>query len=246
MHRTLWTNSLVACLSLLMGGAIVEVPLSAIAQTYNPPRRGLPTRRDGAGTRNPSDRCILGQKPLTSISPIDTFSTTASTKPAFFWFVPDNQAQKGEFRLLDNDDNEIYTTSIALKKTAGIVSVQLPASVTEQMKLGEDYHWQFSMICAPKDPSKNPFVEGIVQRVALDPKLINTLETATNARDRATVYASAGIWQDALATLAAQRCSTPKDANSEMGWKNLLQSVQLEKLVQEPINQSCEAIRAMK
>ncbi len=52
-------KSLVAPLSLLLGLLVVGTPLVAFAQSYNPPKRGLPGRREGAGTRG---TCMQGQR----------------------------------------------------------------------------------------------------------------------------------------------------------------------------------------
>lgn len=235
-------NALRIGLALLLGVAIAGVPLLAIAQEYKPPRRGIPTRREGAGTRSPSDRCMTGQLPLMALTPSDNFSLTIAKTPVFFWFVPGTEAQTAEFRLLDRTDKEIYTTSIPVTNVPGVVGVQIPPPVANQLTPGTDYIWQFSLKCSANDPSKNPFIEGIVQRIEPTDSLRNALTSARTPREIASVYASAGIWHEAIATLAVKRCNQPVDPTVKTGWRTLLQSVGLEQYANVPLTQSCAAI----
>lgn len=241
MSRLLRNQSFQAGLALLLGVAIAGAPLMAMAQQYNPPRRGIPGRREGAGTRSPNGRCIQGQKPFTVLAPTDNVGSSTSQTPKLFWYVPVTVAKTAEFRLLSSTDQEIYTTTVALNGVPGVVSLQIPGEVTARMEPGKDYRWQFSLNCTPGDPSKNPFLEGIVQRVEANSALMDALTLATTARDRASVYASAGIWQDAIATLAEQRCAQPNDRTLRTSWNTLLKSVELEKFAQEPLTPSCPA-----
>lgn len=222
--------------------AIAGAPLLAIAQEYRPPRRGIPTRREGAGTRGPSDRCMAGPLPFMSLTPSDNFSLTTSTTPAFFWYVPTTDAAMAEFRVLDRTDREIYATSVNLTGVPGVVSLQVPPQVATQLNPGVDYIWQFSLQCSLTDPSKNPFMEGIFQRIAPAAELTSALEAAKTPREIASVYANAGIWHEAIATLAVQRCTRPTDSSLSASWQTLLRSVNLDRLSDAPLTQSCQAM----
>ncbi len=235
-------NRLQIGLALLLGVAIASEPLVAIAQQYRPPRRGIPTRREGAGTRSPSDRCMVGQLPLVGITPSDNFSLTTAQKPVFFWFVPGTNATTAEFRLLDRTDQVLYSSTVKIAGTPGVVSVPLPTPIANQMTVGKDYIWQLSLQCSTTDPSKNTFVEGLVQRTVPSAILTQTLAASRTPRDKATVYADAGIWHEAIATLAAQRCSQPNDATLRTSWQTLLRSVALDRYIDVPLTRSCEAI----
>lgn len=235
-------NRLQIGLALLLGLAIASPPLMAIAQQYRPPRRGIPTRREGAGTRSPGERCMVGQLPLMGLTPSDNFSLTTAQKPVFFWFVPGTNAATAEFRLLDRTDQVLYAATVKIAGTPGVVSVPLPPPLANQMTVGKDYVWQLSLQCSTTDPSKNPFVEGLVQRTEPNASLRQALATATTPRDKATVYAEAGIWQEAIATLAAQRCRQPNDATLRTSWQTLLRSVALDRYIDVPLTRSCEAI----
>ena len=227
---------LTACLTGVLSVAVCSAPLLAIAQDYHPPQRGTPGRREGAGTRG---TCLRGPKLLMPLTPTDSFSATVSNSPTFFWYVPKTVAQSAEFALLDDNDQTLYKTTFNLPSTAGIVSFNLPAKVTSSvLTVGKDYHWQLSILCDPNQPSINPFVEGVVQRMKPPATLVSQLKKAS-VRDRPTVYATAGIWQDAIAALVQQRCANPQDPRLVANWTRLLQSVQLGDFAQEPLTQSC-------
>lgn len=226
-------KSLRSSLSIFLGILVAGTPLIALAQEYRAPKRGLPGRREGAGTRG---TCMNGQKFLMPLTPADGFSATLSNSPTFFWYVPETTAQTAEFSLLDGNDRQLYKAPINLTKTASIVSYTIPKEVTTAvLETSKDFYWQFTIVCDPNQPSRNPFVEGVVQRVKPTAELSQKLKTAPSARDRATILASSGIWQDAIATLAKQRCDRPNDTSFLASWTTLLKSVELDEFATEPL-----------
>ncbi|MBM0741573.1 DUF928 domain-containing protein [Phormidium sp. CLA17] len=234
-------KSITASMALVMGLAIAISPLVALAQQYTPPKRGIPGRREGAGTRSPGS-CVSSKKSLTALSPTDSFSTTTSPTPTLFWYIPKTKAEMGELRITDDSDKDIYSAVIPLKGGSEVMSHSVPKSVTKDMEAGKDYRWQFALICDADQPSMNPFVEGIVQRVKVTGALSMALEKAFDVRDRASIYASSGIWQDAISTLAQERCIQPKDSALLSSWNTLLKSVRLEAFAQEPLSRTCTTI----
>ncbi len=170
------------------------------------------------------------------LSPQDGFSVTVSNRPTLFWYVPATTAKIAEFRLLGNDDQELYHQTIGLSGQAGVVSLTLPDRVTESLLTpNQELRWQFSVTCDPNQPSKNPFVEGVIQRNTPDQALIDRVNQAASASERANVYANAGVWQEAISTLVTQRCLTPTDTALTSSWQNLLKSVRLDNYADEPI-----------
>ncbi|PZV09643.1 MAG: hypothetical protein DCF22_18175 [Leptolyngbya sp.] len=239
------TKSIMTSAVMVIGMAIAVSPLVALAQQYTPPKRGIPGRREGAGTRSPND-CVSSKMPLTGLSPTDSFSTTTSYTPTLFWYIPKTKAVMGELRITDDSDKDIYSTLIPLNGGSGVLSHPLPKSATNDMESGKDYRWQFALICDANQPSRNPFVEGIVQRIEVNEALASALQKAANVRDRASIYAASGIWQDAIATLAQERCTSPKDPTLLTSWNTLLKSVRLEAFAQEPLSLTCTTISVKK
>lgn len=232
-----------ASFAILLTIATALSPLLAQAQQYVPPKRGIPGRREGAGTRGPKDRCIQGDKPLLALAPADNFGLTTSKTPTILWYIPSTMAATAEFGLLDDSDEEIYVTTVALKQVPGVFKIQIPANVAREMKPEQSYRWQFSLICNSKDPSRNPFVEGWIERAEINTELAAALRKAKTPQTRASIYASAGVWQDAIATLAEARCAKPNDFALQTSWETLLTSVELKSLVQAPLTQACSSTK---
>jgi hypothetical protein len=243
---------LLVCLSLATGGFVWQSEAAPTAaqqykkpKPYKPPSgRGIPSRREGAGTRGP---CLTPQGSLMSLVPEDAYGMTVSQQPTFFWYIPPKSieaspkaAKTASFRLLDEQENEVYTNdNIPLSGFSGIVSYTLPASV--RLEVGQAYIWQFSVVCNPDAPSNNPFVEGVIQRVEANQPLNQRL-SSSSLRDRPSIYASAGIWYDSLTSLANLRCNNPGDIALTMGWSSLLRSVELADFAREPLSQYCTQI----
>ncbi|MBE9177813.1 DUF928 domain-containing protein [Oculatella sp. LEGE 06141] len=211
-------------------GLIHGMPLAALAQEFVPPQRGLPGRRVGGGTRG---GCIAGQTALTALMPESNLSLTVSERPDLFWYLPPNTAAQLEFTLLDANDQEVYKTTFQPDETGGIMSLPNPTDLPA-LEIGLDYHWYFAVICNEQDRSADVVTEGWIQRIEPDTALTQQLETAT-ASDRPALYAAAGIWQDALMTLATLRQSQPHDADVARAWTVLLESVNLGHLADQPV-----------
>jgi Domain of Unknown Function (DUF928) len=216
----------------IVGGATLQV---TYAQEYNPPDRGLPGRREGGGTRG---NCVHGDTPLVALIPETNFGTTLEPYPTFYWSIPQMPAATAEFVLLDENDDEVYKNTIQLAGP-GIVSLSVPndGSVAP-LERGKDYHWYFSVVCDARDRSGDIFAEGWIQRIAPPAGLTNQLAAAA-VSDRPTIFANAGIWYDALTTLAKLRQADPENPQLSSKWANLLRSVGLENLAGQPLVSCC-------
>lgn len=196
----------------------------AWAQQYVPPDRSLPGRREGGGTRG---SCIASQPTLTALMPDSNYGTTTHGYPTLFWYVPETTAPLAEFELLDENNQPIYTTQFAVTGKSGLISLSLPATATlPPLSVGTPYHWYFSLVCDRQDRSGDVMTEGWIERISLDPALNRQLQAASES-DRAMLYAQAGSWYDALATLMTLHCSQPNDAAIVTKWQTLLDSVGL-------------------
>ncbi|MBW4520682.1 MAG: DUF928 domain-containing protein [Scytolyngbya sp. HA4215-MV1] len=230
-----WRKFVQINLAVAIGLAVGLAPFVALA-SYTPPRLGKPGRRVGAGVRGV---CMESGRPLMPLVPTNAFGTTVEDQPTLFWYVPPTSAQSAEFTLLDENYKEVYKTTLPLQKVPGIISFQLPAGT--MLELQKSYRWQFSLVCDANVPSANPFVEGEIQRVEISQSLTKSLERSP-LRDRPEIYAKAGIWHDALSTLAELRCLRPGDPLLTSRWITLLNSVELNDFAAEPLAQYCTQI----
>lgn len=205
---------------------------SAIAGSFNPDDLqdfGAPDQTAGGGTRG----CFApsANKSLTPLTPHNlklasnqtVMPLTVQSHPEFFWYVPETEAEMVEFALSTENGDVIYQAELAVPETAGIMSVSLPRE--EQYALQEDtrYYWTVSLICDGSDRTADIYTDGWIQRLAADSELAQKVAQSQNPDD----FASAGIWQEALAYLARQRRDNPADSAIAREWKEFLESVDL-------------------
>lgn len=216
------------------------------------PDRGLPGNREGGAVRG-ARGCNRVNKPLTALMPIirepsaenqrqttplpsaqSVWGLTVSARPILWFYVPYilTSTDSMEFVLQDEQGNELYQAKFSNAQTSpGIVGVQLPSPVP-RLEVGKMYHWFFFINCGSSEPV---FVEGWVERTALNSELQAQLEQAT-PQEKAKLYANNGIWLEALTTLAQLREETPEDDQVLADWKQLLESVGLQTIAPEPMN----------
>ncbi|MCU0565031.1 MAG: DUF928 domain-containing protein [Oculatellaceae cyanobacterium Prado106] len=230
-------------LTLTLGVLLGSFPLEALAQRFVPRDRGLPGRREGGATRGD---CVAvqatspDQLSLTALIPDKNLGLTTSTTPTLFWYVPENSANAAEFILMDDQDNEIYKARFQITGEAGIISLSLPEEAgLPPLQVGKDYHWSFSLMCATQDTPDNSgiiFTEGWIQRIEPDAALQQRLASAT-LEERPSIYAEAGIWQEAIASLATLRRTQPDNTAITARWGTLLESIGLGNLAAQPLMQ---------
>jgi hypothetical protein len=207
-----------------------------ISDTFNPPDRGAPPSTADAGTRGCWENYQKGQKGLAALTPPKHLALTVKDFPTLFWYVPASSAANLEFTLLDEtDQNILYKTNVPSPSEAGIVSFTLPAGVAPALETGKMYHWYFVMVCNPEDPSANIFVDGWIERTDLEANLAEQLRNAP-AEQLPTLYAKAGIWQEAVASLAELLRNDPQNPALRERWKELLKTGGLvEDLADKPL-----------
>ena len=200
---------------------------------FEPPDRGVPGRREGGGTRGPD--CPTS---TTALIPKSTMGRTISAKPTFFYYVPAALDKTVEFELADEADKTIYKTSFRMiAKAPGIVSVTLPADNAASLEVGKNYHWYFTIKCNPNDTEADIVVSGWINRVDMTQTLKDRLDQAASAGERLSIYAQESLWYEYLNTLADLRRSEPTDSALTVKWTELLSSVELEKIAQQPLVQ---------
>ena len=206
---------------------------------------GSPGRREGGGTRGPCIRDNVNNKVM-ALVPVNGFGTTTVEYPTFSVYLPPLSPETNpevEFVLKTEQQKEIYKTKFKINRGAAIISFTLPnRNNLPALELNKNYSWSVTLICNPEDVkigdlSGNKIVSGVIRRVTPNANAQRELATAKTLRDRVIIYAKAGIWYDALSNLAELRRLNPNDPIVVNDWQQLLQSVGMEKLAQEPILQ---------
>ncbi|NJN90789.1 MAG: DUF928 domain-containing protein [Leptolyngbyaceae cyanobacterium SL_5_14] len=239
----------VVCCTFSLGIAIGGFPLRAIAQEYTPPNLGLPGRREGGGTRGcwnelAAANSTLSQSSIeelpTALTPAENFGYTTLEHPTFFFYIPQLYAEKAvaaDFVLLDEQGNEIYSTTFQPRHTANVISVTLPTNSASALELGKSYQWSFGLTCNLDDRSGDRVMDGWIQRIQPSAELQTALTNAAPAQ-LPTLYAQSGIWYDALASLVALR-TTPTTPTFTTQWSTLLNSVGLGHIAESAFAQCC-------
>lgn len=208
---------------------------------------GSPAQTTGAGTRG-TEACVSEEgKPLIPLMPAkkDTRAEifnpskllfylpqkTAAASPTLFFYLPEHDAEKGDFVLVDEEGNDIYWSLFDLPDTPGFIKLSLPETV--ELKVGQQYKWFLAIVCEPKDRSADYFVRGDLQRTELSPELRSELERESDPIAKAKLFAKAGIWYETLELVARARQQEPE------AWADLLKSAGLKDFAEEPILDCC-------
>ena len=136
---------------------------------------------------------------LTVLAPQSHVGQTTSTHPTFAWFVPDSQPYPILFQLYEYDanNNRQLVETINLQSSPGIMTLSLPKDKSG-LSVGTRYRWQVVMLCKPDSPSSALVVEAEIDRVEMPPALKTSLSATTDPIERAKLYASEGLWYDAM------------------------------------------------
>lgn len=195
-------------------------------------RQGLPGRRVGGGTRGGQ----LEVLPLTALVPENTQITTIAEIPTLFFYVPKTQSsQKVEFILSDENEKEIYKINFTTNGNSGVIGVKVSANGQEKpLELGKNYSWFFSIVSNPNEPSSTVFVNGSIKRIQPSQDLVTELKDKSPL-EQVELYVNKSYWSDALYTLAGLRKSNPNDRSVESKWREVLQSLKLDNMIQQPL-----------
>lgn len=186
-------------------------------------------RARGGASR--SDSCKVAGLPLTALVPTNNkfvWGLTFKEHPTFFFYVPYslNADSPAEFVLQDQEKNIIYQTYVNLAQTPpGIVNITMP-DTSAPLEINKMYRWYFLVYCNLDNPV---YVEGWIKKIVPNSDLRVRLENST-PQQQSYLLADNGIWYDALSTLANLRLTNPKDISLSQDWKSLLESVGLESI----------------
>lgn len=204
--------------------------------------RGAPApgKRVGGASRG---SCPRASKNLTALVPViptlpndSVLGLTFAEHPTLWFYVPYSltATRPVEFILLDEKGTELYRTLLSESGTApGVVGFKIPETVAP-LAVNKRYKWYLTVFCDANERSDFRSVDGWVQRVALDPKLQQKLEPAT-PQQKAVLYTQAGVWHEAVTTLAQLHRQNPNNAILQQQWQELMQLIDLGAIAPEPI-----------
>ena len=247
-------------LSLAVGIAVALLgmrPLPAIAQQlppmpiqFNPDRLTNPGRPGGRQRGDDSLGICQGELPLTAIAYASSRTIeepgilqtvesvgmlTTQAQPTLWFYLPEplTDSATTEFVIKDGNDRVLYSGQlIGETDDSGIVSVPMAVDLA----LGAAYRWFLTVDC---DDNERAVVNGWIERRAPDSTLSNLLAQASS-RNRAALYANAGILQDALTELATLRLADLEDEMIARDWIGFLSALDLPELTVAPLLDCCQ------
>jgi hypothetical protein len=263
VFRFLITTAMAVSYNLLCLSAWAQLPQPSINSKenrnqieFNPPplasandegeAEGRPPNRISGGSRGSCYRQIVALVPSpkdVALAPGEcptqldsSLALTISPKPTFWFYVPakDNKLLFGEF-ILYKGDRSVYREKVSLSGTPGIISFQ----PNEPLENNTEYRWSFAVVLNPQNPSQNPTVSGQIKRIFPDANLNKLIKAASSQRERIAIYASNGIWHEALTTLGDLYRNNPQNNNLTADWSSLLSSVGLGAYATVPLSKCC-------
>lgn len=218
-------------------GQVANFPGSSVLHiTFDPPGPGKPKDTAGGASRDGSQcsQDLVSQsscvKPL---MPATQDGLTLAERPVFLVYVPQTSAKQVFFSLVDENNQHIYQAKVPITGNSGILSFQLPDNAPA-LEIGKNYQWAFIIVGEQGLKPDSPVVQGAIKRIAADTTLKSQLANASPL-ERAALYGKAGIWVDTISTLAELRKAQPHDVNLAENWKELLTSVGLEAIANQPL-----------
>jgi Domain of Unknown Function (DUF928) len=206
-----------------------------ISQAFRSPNRGAPPGGAGGGSRGSQCGAETVYMPLV---PKDEIGLTVEANPTVLVYVPEAKTRQIVLTLFSrNGTTETQVGESVTFKTSGnsgIISVNLPATPDNGLKVDKLYRWEMEIECNPDEPSANLTIGGWVQRVPKTGDLANL-----NTNSTPTDYANNGIWYDAVASAAKFRNEQPDNPKIMADWEKLLSSVGLADVAKANIIECC-------
>ncbi|SRR5579883_1409991 len=238
VKNLLWTKPVTAILGLsfLIPFAAAEAHIAFKA----PVGLGVPGRRIAGGSRsmeNKEHQCVSNNAHVVALVPQSNIVLTTAKNPVLFFYVPQTSAPQLELVVQDKENSQNFVKQ-TYKPSGQAGVVKIPVTTTS-LEAGKEYRWFFSVVCNPKERSKDQEVEGSIKRINPDSQLLTKLNSAT-PNERVKIYADAGYWGDTTANLAQLISDHPNDQNLKNDWKELLsaQGVNLDQVTGGVVNEA--------
>jgi len=236
LSLVLLTTSLsfaVGTLQAVMADPVHHLPPTDLSASipFNPPNRGAPGRTRDAGSR---PLCETPERPFTAISPHVNWGETTAQRPTFWLYLPYEAGHVELFLRDEQTQEEVFRHTFEVRAAEGIHPFTLPPG-TPPLEPDQLYNWQLDFVCNPETGTKFRATGMIVRRRPSE-ELVAAIAAAP-PRERAILYAEAGLWYDALKVVATLHREFPDDPQFAADWASLLQHpiVDLLDLVDVPI-----------
>jgi hypothetical protein len=163
---------------------------------YKPAAGSALGARVTGGSRGSGDAAVR----LDVLAPDETGLTTQE-QPSLFWYQSKPAQASFELTLLEEGKiKPVLQVKMDRSSNAGIQRIKL-AEHGIKLAVGVEYRWVVALVLDPANRSNDLIASGFVERVEPSKELQEKLAKATPST-RPAIYAQAGIWHDALASLS--------------------------------------------
>lgn len=198
--------------------AAVQKPMA-----YRPPLRGAPPSRISGGTRG-----AAGTPTLEVLAPNHAGLTTQA-QPSLYWYVADAGEARMEITLIDDRrDEPLLEIEVDPLTRAGVQGLSLAEHGIE-LEAGIEYRWFVALVADPEQRSNDVVASGTIQYVETSAELEARLANS-KAQERPALYASEGIWYDAVTSLSDLISADPDNKALYARRASLLEQVGLSKV----------------
>jgi len=157
------------------------------------------------GTRGPNEKLPN----LLVLAPKNTGRTTKE-QPTLFWYLSGTTPHPIFVTIIEQGGiAPLVEKRVTAPKAGGLQQFRL-SDHNARLKSGVKYQWFVNIVPDAERRSKDMIAEGLIERVA-SPKLQGQVNR-TNLREAARLYASSGIWYDALSTISEAIALAPDDS----------------------------------
>lgn len=203
---------------------------------FTPPNTGQPNHREGGATRSilvNKTSCLVGRDNFLALIPQSGKGLTAQAYPTFSWYLPPNLGKKIQFSLKNQKGAEIYSQEYFLIKnqlTPQIMSLKLPDnSGLAPLEIGQEYHWELTLICNTGNDFDFVSVQGKIERVSPH-SLDNIKLDKLNLENQIKIYAQERLWYETFDLMLKLQRLQPSSPELKSAWVNLLNSVGLDSI----------------
>ena len=173
---------------------------------YKPPKRGAPGGREGAGTRGFREALPT----LAVLAPQDHTGLTAQEQPVLYWYLSQETRHPVEVILTDRQSvKPLLAIRLNPPLQPGMQRVRL-ADYNMHLTPGVLYKWSVALVRDAAQRSYDVTTTGTIERVELSNALRGQLVHA-NKMTSARLYATNGLWYDAIAALSELIDTRPRD-----------------------------------
>jgi hypothetical protein len=230
---------------------------------FKPPGRGRPNITIGAASRDQCLKEMPDKTKFTALLPQDGLGLTTAKQPTLMVYLPKHEGKALQVKIstivpgknptdpkLPGQD--LYVKLFQVPLNDGLVRLDLNDANLPELEIGKQYLWEVGLVCETKDKVADEIltsyriparVGGVIERIRPSASLSRSLKRTT-PEQMPQVYAEAGIWHEALASLQDVRRSQPHNSDLHRDWESLLQSIGLNSLSQKPWSECCQTATA--